>query len=144
MNDRPPQPPEMALIERRRQAARPRLSIRQAAMRAGVSETWWRLKESGSRPTPLGYAPEHATDDAVVTMADIAGVTPDELREAGREGAAVKLESVLAERAARERADESEAEAMVAAARRPLSPRQKGALTERIAQALSELHSERD
>lgn len=139
MSDRPPQPTEMALIQRRREASK--LSMRRAAAAARKSETWWRWKEAGYRPTSLGDAPEHADDEAVAVMARVARVTPDDLADAGRPEAARLL--VELEHQERMEADQDSAEArrMVEAGARDLTARQRAALEGAIIDALREIRS---
>jgi hypothetical protein len=142
MTERPPQPPEMVLIQRKREAAR--LSMARAAKASGHSETWWRWKEAGSRSTSIGYAPERASDRGLAAMALAVGVSPGELREVRRDGAAAELEKLAAEREAQAAADEADAMHAVDAMTRKLSPSQRGALTERITEALRDIRSDRD
>jgi hypothetical protein len=96
MAPKPKPPPEALLIERKRKAIVPRLSQRNAALRAGISETRWRQIEVGGRWFRGRWEPEIAPPDTLARMAYVAGATPDELREAGREDAAPSLETVLA------------------------------------------------
>jgi len=103
---RPPQPPEMQIIARKR-----RQSIRQAAISAGISEARWRQLEGGFRSTPLGPVPEAAPDGTLARMAYAVGATADDLREARRDTAAALLEAYAAERAAIDEADEEAADA---------------------------------
>jgi transcriptional regulator with XRE-family HTH domain len=74
-------PPEAAIIQAKR--TQMRLSIREAARRAGISEGSWRRTES----------PGHRTRTAttVALMAEAVGVTAAELELAGRGDAARKL-----------------------------------------------------
>jgi hypothetical protein len=132
----------MRLIEQRRG----RLSIRKAASAAGISEARWRQLESGSRPTPLGYAPEEAPDGTLARMAHAVGVTPDELRGAGRPAAAVILGEHAAEQAAIAEADEEAAAAgaRAAAELRGLTGRQRAALEAMIADDLRALRAGND
>jgi len=139
---RPPQPPVMQLIEQRRG----RLSIRKAATAAGISEARWRQLESGARSTQLGYAPASAPPGTLARMAHAAGVTPDELRDAGGAEAAAILEEYAAELAAIADADEAAAEAGARAAAdvRGLNARQRGALAAMITDDLRALRGESD
>lgn len=136
---RPPQPPEMTIIERKR-----RQSIRQAAIAAGISESRWRLLERGYRDTSIGPAPESAPDFTLARMAWAVGVNPDELREARRPGAAASLEVYAAEQEAIADADEAAAEAAARAAAdlRGLTARQRAALAAMIAADLRALRGE--
>jgi len=133
---RPPQPSVMQLIQKRRKQ-----SIRQAAASAGISEARWRQLESGSRSTPLGYAPEPAPPATLARMALAVGVTPAELRDDGYPEAAVILEELAAEHAAQADADEAAAAegARAAGEARGLSARQRAALAAMIAEDLRAL-----
>jgi transcriptional regulator with XRE-family HTH domain len=76
-----PVPPEAALIRERRKAHLPSLSVAEAAAAAtaaGVkmSETGWRAIESGRYDGP---------PDKLAIMAQVVGVTADELAEIGRQ-----------------------------------------------------------
>src|SRR6185437_8448534 len=133
---RPPQPPVMQLIQKRRKQ-----SIRQAALAAGISEARWRQLESGARSTRLGYAPEPAPPGTLARMAHAVGVTAAELRDNGEEEAAAILEELAAEHAAQAEADEEAAAAGARAASemRGLSARQRAALAAMIAEDLRAL-----
>lgn len=139
---RPPQPPEMQLIEQRRG----RLSIRKAATVAGMSEARWRQLEGGFRATPLGPAPETAPDATLARMAHAVGVTPDELKETGRADAAALLGAYAAEQAAISEADEDAADAAARAAAdlRGLTARQRAALAAMITDDLRALRGGSD
>ena len=85
MDDGPrikPPPPEARLITEHRG----RVSIREAARQAGVSETTWRKVEAGRRlesdaPADKPYNGKAAT---IAAMAQAVGVTPDELEATRR------------------------------------------------------------
>jgi hypothetical protein len=96
MAPKPKPPPEALLIERKRKAIVPRLSQRNAALKAGMSETRWRQIEVGGRWFRGRWEPEIAPPDTLARMAHVVGVTPGELREAGREDASLPLETLLA------------------------------------------------
>lgn len=83
-------PPEAQLIEQKRNQP-PRMSIRQAAARAGISETRWRQIESGARIFRGNRYPERAPAGTLASMARVVGVTPGELANAGRQDAADEL-----------------------------------------------------
>jgi len=138
---RPPKPAVMELIRQRRKQ-----SIRQAAAAAGISEARWRQLESGSRSTPLGYAPESAPDDTLARMAHAVGVAPAELATAGRPEAAAILKDYAAERAAAAEADEEAADAGARAAAEPLglTARQRARLAAMITEDLRALRAESD
>lgn len=123
----PKPPPEALLIERKRKAKMPRLSRTQAALRAGMSETRWRQLETGSILIRGRRYPETAPDDTLARMAWVVGASPAELREAGRDGAAADLETILA-------SPPDELGLLVEAVRdsREFTERQKRALIERL------------
>ncbi|MFB0617297.1 helix-turn-helix domain-containing protein [Streptomyces sp. AGS-58] len=85
----PTPPPEALLLKEA--LRRTRMSGREAARRAGVSDTWWRAIVNGHQTIGGVRAPVTAPDDTLADMAQAVGVTPDELREAGRAGAAELL-----------------------------------------------------
>lgn len=92
-----PQPPaEAVLIRERRLAIVPHLSMREAARRAGISSPWWRVLETGVRRVKKQDFPESANEETLARMAQVVGVTPEELRAAGRPDAAAILEKLLA------------------------------------------------
>lgn len=86
-------PAECALIQARREAVMPALSMREAARRASelgarMSATYWRRCESGA------YLPR-VPAAALAYMAAVAGVTPEELAGAGRADGAAALRALL-------------------------------------------------
>lgn len=88
-----PQPtPEGALIASRREQP-PRMSIRQAAKRTGISEARWRQIEHGVRYFRGQPYPESGPAPIVARMAATVGVTAAELTAAGRADAAAELVS---------------------------------------------------
>ncbi|MBT3164044.1 helix-turn-helix transcriptional regulator [Streptomyces sp. Vc74B-19] len=91
----PEPPPEAALIKEALRRAR--LSAREAARRAGISETRWRQIANGYQDVGKGMrVPTTGPADTLARMAQVAGVTADQLRQAGRDDAAdelVELES---------------------------------------------------
>jgi hypothetical protein len=93
---KPKPPPEALLIERKRKAIVPRLSQRNAALRAGISETRWRQIEVGGRWFRGRWEPEIAPPGTLAQMAYAVGATPAELAEAGREDAVPLLQTLLA------------------------------------------------
>lgn len=93
----PKPPPEALLIAAKRQAKVPRLSRTQAALRAGMSATRWRQLEDGAILIRGRRYPETAPDDTLARMAWVVGASPAELRKAGRDGAAVALETILSD-----------------------------------------------
>jgi transcriptional regulator with XRE-family HTH domain len=97
MNDLPAPTAEGELIRQARDLAIPRLSIRAAAARIGMSPEHWGNVERGYRYTKQddptrSFAAPAAT---IAKMASAVGVTPDQLAEVGREDAARLLEEIL-------------------------------------------------
>ncbi|CAL9433628.1 hypothetical protein SUDANB21_02101 [Streptomyces sp. enrichment culture] len=83
-------PPEARLI--REALRRARLSAREAARRAGISETRWRQIANGYQDVGRGVrVPTTGPAETLARMAQVAGVTADQLREAGRADAAEEL-----------------------------------------------------
>jgi transcriptional regulator with XRE-family HTH domain len=71
-----------------------KLSIREAARRAGISDNWWRAVVSGSQ----NGAPANGSPEAVAAMARVVGVTPGQLENEGEnEDAARVLRELLRE-----------------------------------------------
>jgi len=97
MTSMPPQQrPEGALIEAARKRRQPRMSGRQAAEKAGISESRWRHIIKGySTPKAGVYVEVIAPADTLARMGFAVGLTPDELRKADREDAAEFLEQTL-------------------------------------------------
>lgn len=86
----PEPPPEARLI--REALRRARLSAREAARRAGISETRWRQIANGYQDVGRGVrVPTTGPAETLARMAQVAGVTADQLREAGRADAADEL-----------------------------------------------------
>ena len=87
--------PEGDLIRRARERAIPKLSIRAAAARIGISPEHWGNIERGyksvsSAEPPRRLAPASAA--LIAKMAQVTGVRPADLTAAGREDAARELE----------------------------------------------------
>lgn len=82
-------PPEGALIIAA--LKRRRLSARAAAPQAGISETRWRQITSGYQTVSGQRIPVRAPDDTLARMAQVAGVTPEQLTDADRPEAAEEL-----------------------------------------------------
>jgi transcriptional regulator with XRE-family HTH domain len=95
MSPEPAAPAEAALLYRAR--ARKRLSVRVAALRAGVSENRWRQVEAGYQTVRKGVrVPANASAATLASMALVVGVTPERLEEEGqRPDAAVILREIL-------------------------------------------------
>lgn len=90
-------PPWGTILKRARESWRPRrLSMRAAAVRAGVAETTWRHAEGGYEPKAGMRLPYRVGAPTLANMAEAVGVTPDELRGAGRSDAAEILEDIAA------------------------------------------------
>jgi hypothetical protein len=87
MTARPEPPPWGALITAA--LARNGQSARSAARRAGISEGRWRQITGGYQVVSPGvYAEVHGPAGTLARMAAVAGVTPAQLRAAGRDDAA--------------------------------------------------------
>ena len=86
MTDNLPSTPEGDLIRRAREVAIPKLSIRAAAKRIGMSPDHWGYVERGYRYTTQGEAPRPFSAPAatVAKMAHAVGITSDELAEDGQ------------------------------------------------------------
>jgi len=124
-------PPEARLISRLRQERVPPLSMREAARRAGMSPALWTQNEQGYRKvTQAVIIPIRATDDKLAAMALVVGATPEQLREARRDAAAVMLDKLLAAGA-----DENGQLIEAVSQSRDFSERQKRALIEMIRRA---------
>ncbi|MER6630116.1 helix-turn-helix transcriptional regulator [Streptomyces sp. NPDC000987] len=93
-NQPPPPPPEAVLLKEALQ--RKRLSGREAARRAGVSDTWWRNITRGYQTVSGTAVAVRGPADTVARMAQVIDVTADQLRNAGREDAAEALERLAA------------------------------------------------
>ena len=77
----PEPPPEARLIARKREQMVPRVSQREAAVRAGISATRWRQLETGVIRVRGQDHPETAPAETLARMAFAVGVTPAELAE---------------------------------------------------------------
>lgn len=86
----------MMLIRRRREDRVPHLSMREAARRADISSPWWRTLETGIRRVKGQDFPERANAETLARMALVVGATAQELEQAGRPDAAVKLAKLIA------------------------------------------------
>lgn len=83
-------PPEAQLIHDRREAP-PKMSKRQAADRAGMSEGRWRQLEAGGYLRRGRWSDEISPPATLAKMARAVGVTEAELRALGKEEAAAEL-----------------------------------------------------
>lgn len=81
----PPRPPYGELIEEARAAAR--LSKREAARRAGISDAWWRYVIAGRQ----GETPVPGSPETVAAMARAVGVTPERLETEGQRPDAAEI-----------------------------------------------------
>ncbi|MFF0395093.1 hypothetical protein ACFYSJ_04785 [Streptomyces sp. NPDC005248] len=70
------------------------MSARKAAGLAGLSDARWRQIVSGYQSVSGSYVAVRAPADTLARMAQVVGVTPAELRNAGREDAAAELEEL--------------------------------------------------
>jgi transcriptional regulator with XRE-family HTH domain len=101
MAERPEPPPWGAMIAAA--LAREGLSAREAARRAGLSEGRWRQITGGYQVVSPGvYAEVRGPAATLARMAAVAGVTPAQLRSAGRADAADILARQRQERPAGE------------------------------------------
>jgi len=92
MTERPEPAPWGALIAAA--LARQGISAREAARRAGMSEGRWRQITGGYQVVSPGvYAHVRGPAGTLAKMAAVAGVTPAELRAAGRDDAAQVLQN---------------------------------------------------
>jgi hypothetical protein len=85
MSDPPPPTPEGDLIRRARQWAIPKLTIRAAAARIGMSPEQWGNVERGYRPSRTSADRQFSAPAATVAkMAKAVGVTPEQLEAEGK------------------------------------------------------------
>jgi hypothetical protein len=92
MSERPSPPPWGSLVTKALAGAK--LSAREAARRAGISEGRWRQIAGGYQVVSAGvYAPVHGPAQTLARMAAVVGVTPAQLTQAGRPDAAKVLAS---------------------------------------------------
>lgn len=96
--DEPKPTPEGKLIAQRREAIRPKLSQNRAAKAIGLSGNRWRHIEKGFQTVAAGIkAPVMGPADTLAKMAQLVGVTSDELIAAGRQDAADELAALETE-----------------------------------------------
>lgn len=95
MDDKPAQPAEGAAIQRALQ--RTRLSAREAAGRAGISEGRWRQIVNGYQSAGGQRIPVTAPAVTLAHMARAVDLKPEDLAEAGRDDAADVLADILAQ-----------------------------------------------
>lgn len=96
MTERPDAPPEGVLIKAALAAFPTRLSQREAAHRAGISEARWRQIVSGYQAVSGRKVPVRGPDGTLARMAYAVGVSPEQLDAAGRDGAAAVLRDTAA------------------------------------------------
>ncbi|MET9819635.1 helix-turn-helix transcriptional regulator [Streptomyces sp. NPDC006355] len=90
---RPEPPREAPLIDAARK--RIRLTVREVARQARISEAHWRQIISGYESLGHGEFREvHAKPETLARIALVLDLTPDQLRRVGREDAAVALEEI--------------------------------------------------
>ncbi|WP_158013164.1 helix-turn-helix transcriptional regulator [Streptomyces sp. Root369] len=95
MDTQTPKPPsEAALIKEA--LRRVRLSGREAARRAGLSETRWRQIVNGYQDVGGVRIPVAAPDETLARMAQVVNVSADQLRQVGRSIAAELLDELAA------------------------------------------------
>ena len=83
MNRPPEPPPEGVLIETARKATR--LSVREAARHAGISEGWWRQVVKGYQSLSGGaHGIVRAPAGTVAEMARVVGLTPQQMETEGQ------------------------------------------------------------
>jgi transcriptional regulator with XRE-family HTH domain len=100
----PGPPAEAELIRQRREAAVPDMSRRQAAVKAGISASQWSDVERGHKKAGSGVTvPVKATPETLAKMAQVAGVSADDLAAAGRADAAAELRALGQQRDLRHR-----------------------------------------
>lgn len=92
MADTPQPPPEAVALDRA--VTRSRMSVREAAKRAGVSEGRWRQIVKGYQSAGGQQIPVTAPKNTLAKMAHAVGMTPDMLRATGRGDAADVLEDL--------------------------------------------------
>jgi transcriptional regulator with XRE-family HTH domain len=94
MTERPPAPPEGALIKAARAVSG--FSQREAARRAGISESRWRQIVAGFQSVGGKKVAFRSPDETVARMASVVGVTPEQLEAVGRAEAAAALRDIEA------------------------------------------------
>src|SRR5437879_5473240 len=93
MNERPDPAPEGTLIAQA--LRRSGLSARQAAIKARISDGRWHQIVKGYQNVGAGeYARVRGPAETVARMADVVGVTPAQLIDAGRPDAAQALDEI--------------------------------------------------
>lgn len=95
MAEKPQVTPWGKMIRTAREAARPRLSVRAAAERAGISPENWGNVERGYQLHRGGYRAAPGSPSTVAHMAHAVGLSPERLSEAGNSEAAEILTEIL-------------------------------------------------
>jgi len=91
--ERPEPPPEAPLIDAARRSSR--LTVREVTRRARISEAHWRQIVSGYESLGGGeYREVHAKPETLARIAQVIGLTPDQLRKVRRTDAAEALEEI--------------------------------------------------
>ena len=93
-----PKPPPYAQLIAAARLAPPKMTIIEAARRAGISDTRWSQLENGYRMNRGHAEPEWAPADTLAAMARAVGVTAGQLADAGRQDAAGELDALPARR----------------------------------------------
>jgi transcriptional regulator with XRE-family HTH domain len=96
--------PEGELIRRAREAYIPRLSLRSAAAKVGISVEYWGQVERGYQQAGRGRPVRRVVPGAqtLAQMAYAVEVAPNELEEVGRHDAAEVLEEIIRRQKARQ------------------------------------------
>jgi transcriptional regulator with XRE-family HTH domain len=142
----PPPPAEAHLLQTA--LAAKGLSQRQAAHAAGISESRWRQIVSGYQAVSGSKAPVRSPGATLARMAQVVGVTPEQLESAGRADAAGALRDLVAAGSVADPASSAQdfsrvderwhmLEALLRQAGAGLSPEEYGTLLDRISLFLS-------
>lgn len=94
VSERPPPPPEGQLITAALAKLRPKTTVPEAARRADLSDSRWRQICQGYQMVSGNPVPVTAPADTIARMANVVGVTYNQLVEAGREDAADALQDM--------------------------------------------------
>jgi len=94
MTDLPDVPPEGKLIKEALRVSG--ITQREAARRAGISDTRWRQIVAGYQAIGGRKVEFRSPDETLARMARVVDVSPEQLEAAGREGAAVALRAIHA------------------------------------------------
>lgn len=94
MNTQSDQPAWGRLLEDARKAIRPKMGVRRAAERAGISEGRWRQITKGYQATGGGHIPVPGPAETLARMAEAVGVLPEQMAAAGRPDVAGEMEAL--------------------------------------------------